>query len=299
MNRALSFIHAGDGIEVDRPTVFIFGLPRSGTTLTYQLISQCLKIGYIDNLIARFWLAPLHGIALSQTVLGSLREANFDSEFGYSNGPYGPHEFGYFWNHWLKMNSVDDMIIFNRPKPHIDWSGLGQMVQKMQGLFGSGIAFKTIHAGGHIEAFAGTFRMPIFVYIERAPTDVALSVLAARKACYGCADVWWSTYPPNYHDLKKLKYDHQIAGQVLSLQRAYERALNLVESKLVLRLNYERLCKEPGIILEEVVQRVQQIYGVNIGVRLTPPRKFEFRTRPRALDEEQKAVLAAFDEWSA
>lgn len=298
MNQALSSIRVSDSVEIARPTVFIIGLPRSGTTLAYQLIGQCFDIGYVNNLIARFWLAPLHGIALSQTVLGSPHETNFHSEFGYSSGPHGPHEFGYFWNYWLRMNNIKDMIVFNRPKPHVDWNGLGQMVRQMQGQFKSGIVFKTIHAGSHIQAFARTFTMPIFIYIERALTDVALSVLEARRACYGRADAWWSTYPPDYHDLIKLKYNYQIPGQVLSLHRAYERALRLVDSDLVLRLDYGRLCREPSIILDELMERIHRIYGVKFEVRLTPPKKFEFRTRSQVLDEEQKAVLAVLAEWS-
>ena len=37
--------------EIDFPFIFVFGLPRSGTTLITQVIAQSLNIGYINN----FW----------------------------------------------------------------------------------------------------------------------------------------------------------------------------------------------------------------------------------------------------
>ena len=92
---ATTELYIPSGIE--RPTIFIFGLPRSGTTLIYQLVSQCLDIGYINNLMARFWRAPIHGITLSQEVLLSNTSNSYESDLGRTNAPNAPHEFSYFW----------------------------------------------------------------------------------------------------------------------------------------------------------------------------------------------------------
>ena len=206
MNIALSKLEGDSKPQEEYPTLFIFGLPRSATTLTYQLLSQCLEIGYINNLMARFWLAPQYGIALSQSVLGSPRRAEYASDFGKTPGPYGPHEFAYFWHHWLKVTEIDDMLEFGLPRLDIDWTGLRRAVQGMQTIFVSGMVFKTVYALNHIDAFLKTFSMPLFVYVEREPEDVALSILAARHAYYGRSDAWWSTYPPNYHALANLPF---------------------------------------------------------------------------------------------
>ena len=37
-------------LEIEYPLLFIFGLPRSGTTLISQVIAHCFDVGYINNL---------------------------------------------------------------------------------------------------------------------------------------------------------------------------------------------------------------------------------------------------------
>ena len=44
------------------PIIFIVGVPRSGTTLLSQLLIEHLDIGYINNHIAKYWMAPLHSL---------------------------------------------------------------------------------------------------------------------------------------------------------------------------------------------------------------------------------------------
>ena len=50
-------------------TIHILGAPRSGTTLVSQLIPSELPIGYINNLIAAFWKAPIYGVELSKKLI--------------------------------------------------------------------------------------------------------------------------------------------------------------------------------------------------------------------------------------
>ena len=41
------------------PLLFIVGVPRSGTTLLYQLMCTHLDVGYVSNAMARWWMAPI------------------------------------------------------------------------------------------------------------------------------------------------------------------------------------------------------------------------------------------------
>ncbi len=297
MNIALSHLESEPERGTEYPTVFIFGLPRSGTTLLYQLIAQCLNLGYINNLIARFWLRPEYGIALSQAVLQPLQKASYKSDYGKTMGPHGPHEFGYFWQHWLKIKCVDDMIAYDCHNKEIEWSSLARVIRCMQSMFKSGVVMKGMYAPNYMRDFQKFFTMPFFIYVEREPRDVALSILAARIAYYGRADTWWASYPPNYHELKKLPFDQQIAGQVYSLKKTHERMMKLVRPEVIMSVKYERICKAPGSVVEQVRGRIRDIYGVNVSSRLDPPKNLAFRTRAGALDEEQKAVLAAVSKW--
>ena len=136
----------------------------------------------------------------------------------------------------------------------------------MQEMFGTGIVFKTPYTANHIEDFAKTFSLPLFIYVERDPVDVALSILAARIAYYGRVDSWWSTFPPNYHALANEPFAEQIAGQVHSLRDAYEGATECVPPELVVRLPYPRLCEAPGDVVSTLQTRLADIHGVNVAM---------------------------------
>ncbi|NBO54134.1 MAG: hypothetical protein EBU84_05990, partial [Actinobacteria bacterium] len=60
LNEAIRGIKLGTSTGVKLPPlVFIVGVPRSGTTLLSQLFSRFLDVGYIDNIVARFWANPV------------------------------------------------------------------------------------------------------------------------------------------------------------------------------------------------------------------------------------------------
>ena len=85
------------------PLVFIVGAPRSGTTLLTQLLISQYEIGYVSNLIARFWKAPYLGLLLAKEIRDPDRppDVGFSSDRGFTSGYEGPHEFGYFWRRWF------------------------------------------------------------------------------------------------------------------------------------------------------------------------------------------------------
>ena len=299
MNVALSHLEEFSSADTDYPTVFIFGVPRSGTTLSYQLIAQSLDLGYVNNLIARFWLSPQYGIALSKTVLGLQKNAEFNSSLGQTTDPFGPHEFAYFWNSWLRAKDINDLMAFDNPKPDIDWPELGRTVRGMQGMFGGGIVFKTMYAPVHIREFAKTFSMPLFIYVERDPVDVALSILAARIAIYGRPDLWWSTYTPNYYALAELPFHQQIAGQVYSLRETYEKQMSLIPSELIMRIDYKDLCTRPADVLSDIQTRVLDVHDFHLRRTLDHPEQFEFRTRSEVLDDSERLVIEAIRKWTS
>ena len=297
INRALSKLELPVVSKSLFPTLFIFGLPRSGTTLTYQLLSNCLDIGYINNLMAKFWLAPICGIELSKAILGEVIDISFKSNLGRTNEPTGPHEFSYFWQYWLKVKGLEDMLTFDSSKKEIDWDGLGKQVRNMQNTFGKGMLFKTMYAGNHLEAFSKTFSMPLFIYIERELDDVALSILSARKAYYRNVDTWWATYPPNYKDIKHRKFSEQIAGQVLGLKRTYEELINKLDSRLVFRLKYSELCDNPSSVISSIQEKVFSVHKFAISTRNTPPKRFDERKKI-AKNKDEKDVLDAIQKQS-
>ncbi len=296
MNLALAPAERYEPSGIARPNIFIFGLPRSGTTLLYQLLSCCLDLGYINNIAARFWLAPRTGVALARAVLGERRDASFRSDYGKSVDPAGPHEFSYFWQKWLGIETVEDILRFGESGDAVDWSGLNRVMGSLQDFFGTGMVHKTNFVANFTQGFLQHLPLPLLVYIERDPMAVALSILRARKAYYGDAAAWWATYPPTYHDIKGLPFATQIARQVFDLRRTYAEVIAAVDPALVLRFSYEELCRRPADVLNAIRARVAERHGVEVGAINIWPEAFD---RQRSTDARTAEEVAVADAASA
>jgi LPS sulfotransferase NodH len=276
--------------DVAHPFLFVVGLPRSGTTLLSQLLAYCLDVGYITNVAARFWRAPLHGIRLSQLIMGESSVPSFESQYARTQGPLDIHEFGYFWRYWLKKHTFEDVVEARERESEMDWVGLRRTLANIQHVFGKPFVGKNMLGAYHMPRLRDTLRMVVYVYIERDPLDVALSILDARRKYYSDPDSWWSYVPLEYPLLKDRDHWGQIAGQVHYLTRFYERAFREVGLGNVVRVSYEQLCADPESVLEAVARVASGLYGCGFGRRRAPPPAFAFR---RYLERDaEKATFA-------
>lgn len=274
------------------PHLFVFGLPRSGTTLTHQVLTYGLDLGYVSNVMARFWLAPHAGAVVSRAVLGGTVDESFASDYGYVHSPAGPHEFAYFWCRWLGIEDTEDLLDFSGDSVRADWKGGAAAVARIRAAFDKPLIFKTSYAGQFLPAFARTFPMPLFIHVWREPWPVARSILEARRRIYGDTSVWWSTYPPDYATLREQPAAEQIAGQVAGLRRAYATLIAKVPAELVLDVSYEELCERPASVIEAVRGRCREVHGLGPALRHPVPDRFE-RSQARAPQSEEEEALAA------
>ncbi|MEO5360107.1 MAG: sulfotransferase [Nitrospirota bacterium] len=295
MNEILSRYEQYPEPVTDYPLIFVFGLPRSGTTLAYQILCYSLDIGYINNLSARFWMAPLHGIRLSLSVIGDSRDGSFKSDYGRSVEIAGPHEYSYFWQNMLHMKSENDVKLFGGGSEQVDWQVLYRILMAMSACFGKGMAFRTNFAVNFLEDFASRFKKSIFIYIERDMKDIGISILKARKAYYGDKDTWWATIPEDYDSLVKLPFFKQIAGQVTSLRKTYLRQISRIDNEKILKISYSELVSSPGKFLEYVISKVKMLYGEEVRIINAPPEKFIFNHVMEFRDEDERLVAETIE----
>jgi hypothetical protein len=276
-------------LEVEAPFLFVLGLPRSATTLASQLLAYCLDVGYVDNVAARFWLAPVHGVRLSRELLGDERPPPpFESDYARTPGLSGIHEFGYFWRRWLRKESFTDVVHAREREDEIDWGGLRLTLANLQdALGGRPVAAKNILASYHLPRLRETLGRVVYVYVERDPLDAAVSILDARRRYYDDPRTWWSYTPPEVEELLELDEWGQVAGQVHYLQRLYERSLPEAGADVVVRTTYEEIAARPRSLLEAVAERSLAAHGAEIAVAQEPPASFPFRTHEGR--EEEKA----------
>jgi hypothetical protein len=258
------------------PFLFVFGVPRSGTTISAQILASCLDVGYINNLVARFYLAPLHGLALSNS-LHIPKKSSFKSEFAATEDIADLHAFGYFWRYWLKKETVHDFTHAAEKESEIDWAGLRLTLCNIQQAFSKPMVLKNLFGSYHIPKFCQMLENTIFVYIERDDVDTAISILEARKRFYDDLNLWWSNIPLEYEKLQSRDYWVQIGGQVFYLKRFYKQQMSMVHEKHIVRLKYEDLCANPMDAITAIQRHVSEHFHITIEL-IQPPPHLPFRS---------------------
>lgn len=283
-------------VSVDQPYIFVFGLPRSGTTLITQLIAQCTKSGFINNFMARFWKVPVTGIRFARALGLADNSGSFESTFGATDSLLDIHEFGYFWRHWLRKKTFEDIEQAAELEREIDWPGLYAVLANIQNEFDRPVVMKNALGAYHLGKLKETIGMVIYVYIERDELDVAESILKARRQYYEDPNKWWSYVPPDFRKVFDLDYWHQIAGQVALLQQQYERELNNPDvAENVIRVRYEDLVMDPAGFLEHLTEMCEALYGRRLDKGLEPP-ALELRSgNPQS--EERERFRELLDEF--
>jgi len=275
--------------NIHYPFLFVIGPPRSGTTLLSQVLAHCLDVGFINNLAARFWKAPVTGIRLARTVLDTGSPYSFSSTFGSTENLNDIHEFGYFWRDWLKKESFENIRDARQIENKIDWNGLRTTLANMQAEFGRPMLFKNIFGSYHISKLNEVLEQTLWIYIERDPLDTAVSILRARKKYYDDPNNWWSYLPPEYEKIIDLDYWHQIAGQIHYLKKFYHREMDQLEATgRGLRLSLRDLCHDPRSILEKVQSKISKLYDIEIEMIQEPPASFEYHSYDEYPEQKER-----------
>jgi hypothetical protein len=232
--------------QLQYPVILIAGTQRSGTTLLMQLLIAYFEIGYVSNLMARFWQAPYIGALLFKELHQKQysKPPGFTSALGTTYGYEGPHEFGYFWQHWFPYNDTHQTSAEDLEQMNV--SLFRQELAAMESAFDAPLAFKNpIVFSLNIEALARILPTAIFLICRREPIYVAQSTLLSRIKFHGRKDRWFSVKPEEYLWLKDRPYLEQIAGQIFYTEKRIRKSLAKLEPGRYLMIEYENLCRDP------------------------------------------------------
>ena len=258
------------------PTLFVIGPPRSGTTLLTQLICAHLDVGYVNNLIASFWEAPVYGVRLSQKLLGHAPTfSSYQSQFGRTLELSAPHEFGYFWTKHLRYRDMKQ-----RGPEHeltIDWKALRRVIVNMADSFQRPMVFKPFLLIWHLRRMHEVMERSCFVRIQRDPIDNALSIARARQGFLQDDSQWLSLQPSECFEMEQLALSEQVAAQVHYTNREIARQLCRVPKCRWIDVTYRQLCDSPAEVLE-AVQDILRSRGCQVRRQSKPLESFPFRT---------------------
>ena len=244
------------------PIIYIVGAPRSGTTLLSQIISRYLPVGYINNLIARFWLRPAVGIRLSEVLIGEngRNEITFQSSFGTTRKIQEPHEFGYFWRQWFNLDQAPTHKLSTTFVNSLDREGLKAALEKeILMSFQRPVVFKNVICGFQASYLTAIHSRSLFIHISRDPLTTAASILKSRKERFGSYDVWWSLKPSSWPFLQHDRDPStEVALQVYECRREIDEEL-LKPNVHGLHVTYEELCERPLFVLSQICQALEKM----------------------------------------
>jgi hypothetical protein len=247
------------------PVVFICGAPRSGTTFLTQALAKTGHFNYVDNFVARFWRAPFVGFYLEKLLdLRNMFEHvgyTFNSHFGRTPGILDPHEFTYFWEHWLRPIVTHHVIPISHVE-EIDTKGLTDEMYAMLNIHKKPMFFKNIWFLSNPRLAYKLFPNAFIIYIKRNPLLNALSILFARETYHGNEYEWFSVRPANYEEQKLKSVEEQIVGQIYAINNEIqiqtgsfpERTIPKTIMMILEKLNLEKIDDEK--IRQELPKRI-------------------------------------------
>tara|TARA_B100000795_G_C22752794_1_gene420158 strand:+ start:263 stop:1174 length:912 start_codon:yes stop_codon:yes gene_type:complete len=219
------------------PIIVVVSTPRSGSTLTYQILSRGTQSVFLTNLSNLLYSMPLIGGLLS------MRNVKVNNEFlsdrGLVSGIYGEAEGLKFWEYWCGqgLEDYDKEMPIKRVKYLRKIFGrlLKSDRPMMSGYLGHSLSINNLR-----KMFPGI----IFIYLKRDKLSNIYSMYNTGKNFD-----WFSLKPKGWEQSLKLPIHERFVWQYNKIVSKIE---NEISDKDTLVVNYEAICEKPKQFLNEV-----------------------------------------------
>lgn len=257
--------------------IFIIGLPRSGTTLLYQLINFALPTCYFTNLTklfrGRFIKRPplvLSALLAKRLRLIERRKEAFESRYGNTNGWGNPSDTGTIWRHWFSKGYYAGAGELS-PQHQIY---LHKAVAWTERIFGRTFVDKTVDNTLRILALAEIFPTAHFIQCVRSPLAIAQSLYIGRMEeiragmPYSCTEY---PKPREYDSIKNKSLVEQTCELVYYIDKNMENDKAALSEDRFLTVGYESLCNSTELEIRRIAHFMKN-QGIPLeGIRPVPP----------------------------
>jgi len=228
------------------PVTFIFALPRGASTPFHQLVLSSMKIGYISNIMARFWRAPYLGALLEKDIQTNDYVSNFQSALGNTFGPLEPHEWGWFWRHWLRLKGDDHYC--NKEDPP-DSKVLNSLFGAIENIKEAPLIFDSVFAMANIQEMRRMLPKVLAAKVVRPPYYVCNSIIKGRLARNGDLSNFYGHRPRNIDELLEVADPvEQIVRQVKSILDEMDRDLATFSPDQIFTVHHDEFLEEYNVI---------------------------------------------------
>ncbi len=233
--------------------VFIIGVPRTGSTFSYQVITNRYDVRYFDNLADIMHHFPLTGFYYSYKLFGNKPHNCFKSKSGntLSYGLHCPSEAGNYWYRFLKKQQYlvkpEDLSTTNKNQ-------LKTEIESVLKRYKKPLVIKNLANSLRLRLIKELFPGAKIIVIERNLEDTSKSIAKIRKIKSVPRDEFWSIYPPEIGDMKFANESERIEQQIESVKKYIQKDIEIFPAEQVLHINYENLIDFPEQTLKTLDQ---------------------------------------------
>jgi len=268
--------------------LFLLAVPRSGSTVTYQMLTHRFRTRYLSNFGNILYHLPLFGGLFASRYCRSY-QTNFESSYGFVPGLCGQAEGLRFWQYWLGYN-LDE-----RQQSTKVYQVYSRRLEYLRRTF-SLLSHKTLP---FVSGFLGHAMQPhrlqtefpeaLFIRLYRDPLSNAMSLLQCRRHSGG---KWFSSFPSESASAVGKGEHEEVASQVYWLNRRLDDQLT---GDNVYSLDYEQLCLNPVKQLK-LLQLFCAEKGVELSIKNDIPQSFDYRLVQAEDSEDSRLLQRALDE---
>jgi hypothetical protein len=272
--------------------LFVISLPRSGSTLLYQLLLQRFRLAYFSNLMAAFPESPVTIAAMSDLFGGQSPPDDLASTFGSTRGWNAPNQGWRLWNRWLP-----DSLDYIDPAS-LDPAAIGEMratIDQLQRRQHAPFVSKWQRHAPRLCALAAAFPEALFIHLHRSPEMTAQSILAGRRRFLGDEAAWLSARPRAYERIRQLAPIEQVCAQVVELERDIRDDQARVGTDRFMFVSYESLCLGPQAVLDGVADWYRERTGAALPIRREIDMRLDKQSRPSVAAAEFEAIRAILE----
>lgn len=277
-----------DSVPPKHSPVFILGVPRSGTTIFYQILTSWFDVSYVNNFVNLVRPNIFFGFQLSNWVFKSKPHNSFQSNFGKTNleDLNAPSEAGQIWYKWLPDGEI--ILDSTNVKPHAQVE-FKKTINALINRFDKPIIIKNLYFTLRIKLLNSLFPNAKYIVVKREPFYIAQSILLARKKKNIAENENWSATPPQIDSIEINNVYERIAAQIFLMDELIQKDLADVRPENVRIIEYEKLDK-----IEPILEDLKSFMGV--AVRKYPISIFQElklnNTMKISAEEEKKLRLA-------
>jgi hypothetical protein len=233
------------------PVIILLAAPRSGSTLTYQILTSAIKNVHLTNIWNLLFATPVLGGLIAKKLAKNYK-SSFTSQKGFVPGLSGEAEGLKFWEYWSGQGLEEQPVLKEKK--------LSILARKIEVLTNSSNAAFITGYLGHIfsvNSLRKVFPKVIFIHLYRDLLGNAHSIYKLSP------EEWLSTRPAKFTDdyLKSINRHQAVVEQVISI---HKKILETTTEEDTIRISYSEMCANPKKAVEKIVT-----FAKSKGVKLT------------------------------